>query len=91
MIEENGITYQTGNRTPNTAKKVLRAMVRDGMTKGSIVKGYTFGSLLNKASVLEGTLDITKEYLQVFESLTMINPDVILRNSYGQLVFLYRI
>lgn len=87
MIEENGRTYQTGNGTPTTPKKILRALVKDGMCKGFIHK-YKEGATKN---VVEGYLHPRKEYFGTFEALSLINPDVILRSSSDELVFLYQI
>lgn len=87
MIEENGRTYQTGNGTPTTPKKILRALVKDGMCEGFIHK-YNEGASKN---VLEGHLKPNKEYFGTFKELSLINPNVILRNNYGELVFLYGI
>lgn len=87
MIEENGRTYQTGNGTPTTPKKILRALVKDGMCKGFIHKGSAFET----NNLLEGEIHPRGEYFGTFEQLSCFNPDVILRNDYGELVFLYQI
>lgn len=87
MIEENGHTYQTGNGTPTTPKKILRSLCKDGMCKCFIHKGECY----EKNNLLEGDLNPRKEYLGSFEILSGFNPDVILRNDYGELIFLYQI
>ena len=45
MVEYRGNTYQTGNATPNDARKVLKALVRAGAANGSISKGANYGDL----------------------------------------------
>lgn len=87
MVEQDGRTYQAGNGMPNTAKKVLRAMVQSGMAKGSIIKGWRFDT----NNLVDGEIHPKKEYVEVFDDLIGINPDAILRNGYGQLCFLYQI
>lgn len=87
MIEFNGRTYQTGNGTPTTPKKLLRSLCKDGLTKCFIHKGKAFE--LN--NLLEGTIKPQKEYFGSFEELTGINPDVILKNAYNELIFLYEL
>lgn len=87
MIEENGRYYQTGNGVPTTPKKILRALVKDGMCEGFIHKGAAY----DPDNLVEGQLNPRKEYFGTFKDLSLFNPDVILRNKYGELVFLYQI
>lgn len=87
MIEVNGRTYQTGNGTPTTAKKILRALCKDGLTKCFIHKGKAYET----DNLLEGTIKPNKEYLGSFEELTTMNADAILKNAYDELIFLYQI
>lgn len=87
MIEKYGRTYQIGNGTPNNAKKVLRSLCKDGMTKGSVYKG----AQIDADNLVEGTIRSRKEYYFTFTELSSINPDAILCNKYDELIFLYEI
>lgn len=87
-MERNGRYYQTGNGIPITPKKILRALCHDGAARGSIHKG---GQFREGWKVCEGELKSQKEYYQSFDTLSGMNPDVILENSRKELCFLYGI
>lgn len=87
MLEYRGNTYQTGNGTPNDARKVLKALVRAGAVKGSISKGANYGDL----DILSGELRKRKVYFVTFIELGIINADVIMKAEDGNPMFFYEI
>ena len=87
MVEYRGNTYQVGNATPNDARKVLKALVRAGATKGSISKGANYGDL----DILSGELRKRKVYFVTFIELGIINADVIIKAKDGNPMFFYEI
>lgn len=87
MVEYRGNTYQTGNGTPNDARKVLKALVRAGAVKGSITKGANYGDL----DILCGELKKRKVYFATFIELGIINADVIMRAEDSNPMFFYEI
>lgn len=87
MLEYRGNTYQTGNATPNDARKVLKSLVRAGAVKGSITKGANYGDL----DILCGELRKRKVYFVTFIELDIINADVIMKAKDGNPMFFYEI
>lgn len=87
MVEYRGNTYQTGNATPNDARKVLKALVRAGAVKGSITKGANYGDL----DILSGEFRKRKVYFVTFIELDIINADVIMKAKDGNPMFFYEI
>lgn len=87
MVEYRGNTYQTGNGTPNDARKVLKALVKAGAANGSIAKGELYA----EQAVLGGTLRLRKEYFVTFTELGIINADVIVKANDGNPMFFYEI
>lgn len=87
MVEYQGRTYQTCDGF-NNAKILLRALCKDGRVNASIFKGK---QMQEAYKLLDGKIKPNKEYLITYEELSLLNADVIMRNSYGELVFLYSI
>lgn len=88
MITINGLEYQTGNGCAITPKKLLRDLVRSGMVQGNIHKGKIYRS---GHKLMAGELHDEREYLVMYQTLTTINPDVIMLNAYGEPVFFYQL
>lgn len=87
MVEYRGNTYQTGNATPNTARRVLKALAKAGAANGSVCKG----SVYKDYEVICGELRMLKEYFATFTELGVINADAIVKAKDGNPIFFYEI